>query len=86
MKRTGETEEGRLLRGWSVENRDDEKQREKGKKKASFEGQMRMTAKCGREERREKKKSHAFLTEATWQDHTAIFHSHSSAFAHDFKR
>lgn len=26
------------------------------------------------------------MTEATWQDHTAIFHSHSSAFAHDFKR
>lgn len=30
-------------------------------------------------------KNSAFLTEATWQDHTAIFHSHSSAFAHDSK-
>lgn len=36
-------------------------------------------------EREEGKKNHAFLTEATWQDHTAIFHSHSSAFAHDSK-
>lgn len=55
---------------------------------------MRMTVKTlegGRESKREKKgkeekKKQAFLTEATRQDHTAIFHSHSSAFAHDFKR
>lgn len=52
---------------------------------------MRMTASGGREGAGEgkkdekKKKNHAFLTEATWQDHTAIFHSHSSAFTHDSK-
>lgn len=60
------------------------------KETKSFEGQMRMTAYSGsggeRERgRKEGKKKSTFLTEATWQHHTAIFHSHSSAFAHDFK-
>lgn len=39
----------------------------------------------GGRQRGQKKQNQAFLTEATWQDHTAIFHSHSSAFADDSK-
>lgn len=72
---------------------EEERWREGGRERESFEGQMmRMTASAWREggrnggrgnKGRGKKK---LLTEATWQDHTAIFHSHSSAFAQECER
>lgn len=45
-----------LLREWSVKT---EMMKSRERKKASFEGQMRMTANCGREEERRKKIMHS---------------------------